>query len=88
MAAARLVLNLLVSEFKAGRVGRQRKLGEFILADGKADALAKPPGGFKKRPRKDRDKNNPTLAAAGVDKNLAHAGPQARAAKLFSKYCR
>jgi hypothetical protein len=81
MAAARLVPNLLVSEFKAGRVGRQRKLGEFILAAGKADALAKPPGGFKKRPRKDRDKNNPTLAAA--DKNLAHAGPQARAAKLF-----
>jgi hypothetical protein len=32
--------------------------------------------------------NNPTLAAAGVNKNLAHAGPQARAAKLFSKYCR
>jgi protein gp37 len=50
----------------------KRKLGEMIIAAAKAGALAKPPGGSKKRPRKDRVKNNPTLESAGVDKNLAH----------------
>jgi hypothetical protein len=39
-----------------------------------AGALAKPPGGSKARPRKKgRVKNNPTLADAGIDKNLAHS---------------
>jgi hypothetical protein len=40
----------------------------------KAGKLAKPPGGSKKRPRKDRGFENPdhlTLKARGIDKNLA-----------------
>jgi protein gp37 len=49
----------------------KRKLGKLILAASQAGALAKPPGGSNKRPRKDRGKNTPTLADAHVDKNLA-----------------
>jgi hypothetical protein len=52
----------------------ERRLGEMMAEMRAADAMAKPPGGSKARPRKDRvsDKpDHPALASHGIDKNLA-----------------
>jgi len=59
----------------------ERRIGELMQAQKDTVGLAKPPGGSKKHPKRDRDSGKPdrlpTLEEAGIDKSLA-----ARARKM------
>jgi hypothetical protein len=59
----------------------ERRIGEIIEDQRKAGKLAKPPGGSKTRPKKDRVSKKPDLSLAdqGVDKNLADRARKAAA---------
>jgi N6-adenosine-specific RNA methylase IME4 len=56
------------------RMRATRRMDQMRQEQKTTIGLAKPPGGSKARPRKVGLKNNPTLAEAGIDKNLANEG--------------
>ena len=72
----------LIAHATAIRKRAERRLGELMEEDRKAGKLAKPPGGSKQRPKKDRVAKQPdvkTLLDQGIDKNLADRARKAAA---------
>ena len=71
----------LIADATAIKKRAERRLGEMMEEIRQAGKLAKPPGGSKKRPRKDRvfKKPDPSLATQGIDKNLADRARKAAA---------
>jgi len=60
----------------------ERRLGELMAEQRNAGTMARPPGGSKKHPRKDRvtkKPDQPSLAGQGIDKNLADRARKAAA---------